>query len=111
MIANPIHRIIRSATICGFTGFLTAGAVAEEALDPARMIAELSAAYAETGGYIATYRSVSEGKSVDATVGADFASGLSFVRVAATKGERKIEMRQWSTTDYQLFTAAPSGLQ
>lgn len=100
------------AMICGFPGFLMAvAAVAEEAPDPARTIAELSIAYAETGGYIATYRSMSEGKSLDATVGADFASGLSFVRVSATKGGEKIEMRQWSTADYQLFTAAPSGLQ
>lgn len=84
------------------SSFLSVHALAE---DSAETIAKLTANYEKLGGYIATYRSVSEGKSVEATVGKDHASGMGVLHVAATKGEDKTDMRQWSTRDDRFYFA------
>lgn len=104
MMTNKIFRTFRTASAWAlFSTFLSVHALAE---DSAETIADLTAAYAKLGGYIATYGSVSEGKSVEATVGTDFASGLGVVRVAATKGDAKMEMHQWSTRDDRWYLSS-----
>ncbi len=72
----------------------------------AKAVAQLSAAYAKMDGYTATYHSVSEGKSVDCTLGMDHPSGLGFVRVAATKGDQTMDMRQWATPADRVYFSA-----
>lgn len=100
---NRFRHLGTAATWALISSFLSVHVWAE---DSAETITELTATYLKLGGYIATYGSVSEGKSVDATVGRDIASGMGVVRVTATKGEAKIEMRQWSTRDDRFYTFA-----
>src|SRR6478672_10186138 len=67
-----------------------------EAVDTGKVISQLTAAYAKQGGYIATYRSVGEGKSLECTLGSDQATGLGVAHITLVKGGEKMEMRQWS---------------
>lgn len=78
----------------------------QETLDSAKAISELTAAYAKQGGYIATYRSVGEGKSLECTLGLDQATGLGVAHLTLVKGGEKMEMRQWSTANDRVFVAS-----
>lgn len=86
----------------------TGAAHAEET--PAAVIEQLSSAYAKQGGYIATYRSVGEGKSLACTLGSDFASGLGVTHLTAMKGDHKMEGRLWSTSNDRMFMESDGNL-
>ncbi|MES2921264.1 MAG: hypothetical protein V4819_06950 [Verrucomicrobiota bacterium] len=96
---------VRMAAGCGLLSLslLLGKAAKAEVASPAEVIAELTAAYAKQGGYIATYHSVGEGKSLACTLGSDFASGLGATHLTAIKGDQKMEGRIWSTSNDRMF--------
>ncbi len=84
-------------------------AAAEEPKDAGAWLKELSATYAKHEGFTATYISKGDGKSLDVVVGVDEASGLAALHLLANKNGRKLEVRQWSTANDELFSDPGSG--
>lgn len=74
---------------------LVGHATADEAAD--KVAEELAAAYKNTGGFIAKYHSESKGKTLDATVGLDIASGLMVSTTALADPEKPADIgRMWN---------------
>lgn len=84
-------------------------AAADEPKDAGSWIKELSATYAKHEGFTATYVSKGEGKSLDVVMGLDEASGIAALHLLANKNGRKLEVRQWSTANDELFSDPGSG--
>lgn len=95
----------------GFLAMLAATVTtAKSETDSEKVIAELTAAYVKQGGYIATYRSGGEGKSLECTLGSDFTSGLGVTHLTAMKGDQKMEGRFWNTSNDRMFIDSGGGL-
>ena len=108
-------RSFEKATKCVLLAAIVAAAVATTKADPEpppevtgseKVIAELTEAYVKQGGYIATYLSVGEGKSLECKLGSDQATGLGVAHLTLVKGGEKMEMRQWSTANDRVFIAS-----
>jgi len=80
---------------------LVGHAIADEAADKAAE--ELTAAYKKTGGFIAKYHSESKGKTLDATVGLDMASGLMVTESIIQAPEKAAEIGRMWTLPGDLF--------
>ncbi len=76
---------------------------AEEARTAEQWTEELTTAYARQEGFIATYRSEGEGKSLKAVLGVDKTSGLGALHMKAAKDGQEMESRQWNTANDELF--------
>ncbi len=84
--------------------FLSAGvlhaAEPESAADWSDRLAEV---YRKQGGYIITYHSEGENKSLDATLASDTASGLAVLHLVFSKDGQKTEHRQWSNEPGDIY--------
>lgn len=80
--------------------FLVGTVTADETSDA---IKELSNTYAKLDGFIATYRSDGDGKTLDVTMAIDEPSALGLIHILATQGDKTLKSSQWNTEDDQLF--------
>lgn len=83
---------------------LSAGLLhAAEPETAAEWIESLSETYRKQGGYIVTYHSQGENKSLDATLATDSGSGMAVLHLTATKAGQRMEHRQWSDRPGDMF--------
>lgn len=116
MVLETAFRQVGRLVCCGAIGLLSAGSVvADDSAAPEKSpaagreegmpaeVAALAEAYARQRGYLATYRSTGEGKSLECTLGLDFPSGLGVVSGVATKGAERFDIRFWNTADDRAY--------
>lgn len=84
-------------------------AAADEPKGAGSWVKELSATYAKHEGFTATYELKGKGKDLEVVMGVDEASGIAALHLLASKDGRKLEVRQWSTANDELFSDPGSG--
>jgi hypothetical protein len=89
---------------------LAAAALTSQEPGAKEWVETLSKTYAEQGGYLARYESKGENKSLEITVGHDFASSVFVSRMAGTKNGMKMGSRVWSKGDRTVFFDLGGGL-
>jgi hypothetical protein len=66
-------------------------------------IKSLTETYRNQGGYIATYHSEGENKTLDATLASDLGSGMAVLHVIGVKNGQRMENRQWNDLPGDFF--------
>lgn len=67
-------------------------------------VKELTATYVKLDGFMATYRSQGEGKSLEVVLGRHEGSRRAVLHMKATKGGQTMDLKQWNTDSDEQFT-------